>query len=151
MNDLDILERNKAIVREYFARLDVRDPRLIDDLFIADCVVHRPELAQPIRGREALRAGFLRNAGVYAEFHSAIEDLIAEADRVVARIMHRVVHRADWDTRIGRVAAAGKSVSWSAIAIFRFEDGRIAEEWVSRDELGMLLQIGPVQPLRSSV
>jgi hypothetical protein len=33
-------------------------------------------------------------------------------------------------------------VSWNAIAIFRFEDHRIVEEWVTRDELAMVLQFG---------
>ena len=35
-----------------------------------------------------------------------------------------------------------KTIQWESTAIFRFEHGRIAEEWVSRDELGMLLDAG---------
>jgi predicted ester cyclase len=40
-------------------------------------------------------------------------------------------------------------VSFSAIAIFRFREGKIVEQWVSRDELGMLIQIGVLLPSRS--
>ncbi len=29
--------------------------------------------------------------------------------------------------------------------MFRFENGKIAEEWVSNDELGQLLQIGTLE------
>jgi hypothetical protein len=37
-------------------------------------------------------------------------------------------------------------VTWEAIAIFRFQNGKIAEQWVSRDELGMLLSFGALTP-----
>ena len=30
----------------------------------------------------------------------------------------------------------GKQVTWDAIAIFRIQNGKIAEEWVNREELG---------------
>ena len=36
----------------------------------------------------------------------------------------------------------GKTVEWEAMALFRFENGKIAEEWVSNDELVQLMQIG---------
>lgn len=38
--------------------------------------------------------------------------------------------------------AQEQDLSWSAITQFRLQDGRIAEEWVMRDELGMLAQMG---------
>jgi len=43
------------------------------------------------------------------------------------------------------IESAGKTVTWNAIAIFRFEDRWIIEEWVTRDELGMILQLGLLQ------
>jgi len=33
-------------------------------------------------------------------------------------------------------------VTWDTMAIFRFKDQKIIEEWVTRDELGMILQFG---------
>ena len=56
--------------------------------------------------------------------------------------MHR---RGDWTSRLGSHAVAeGKVVSWSSLTMFRIRDGKIAEEWVCRDELGMLMQLGVV-------
>ena len=43
---------------------------------------------------------------------------------------------------IGTHDVKNKTIQWESTAIFRFEHGRIAEEWVSRDELGMLLDAG---------
>ena len=83
---------------------------------------------------------------MYSEFTTTIYDLIAEEDRVACRLSHQAVNRGEWTSRLGHHKVAGKPVSWSAIAIFRFRNGKIAEEWVSRDELGMLIQLGIVEP-----
>ena len=38
----------------------------------------------------------------------------------------------------------GKSFSVEHLHIYRVIDGRIAEHWVVRDDLGMMLQIGAI-------
>ena len=95
--------------------------------------------------------GLGRILQVYSEFSTTIHDLIVEDDRVACRLSHRAVNRGEWTSRLGRHDVAGKPVSWPAIAIFRFRDGKIAEEWVSRDELGMLIDLGVLAPFGSSV
>ena len=49
---------------------------------------------------------------------------------------------------IGAQIVTGKTVSWKAIAIFRFGEQKIIEEWVTRDELAMILQFGLLEPAR---
>jgi predicted ester cyclase len=136
-------ESNKAIVRRYFEEaLDKRNLSVLDEIVAADCLIHRPEAQEPIRGRTAFKHGLGRILDVYSQFNTIIHDLIAEDNRVACRLSHRAVNRGEWTSRIGRHAVAGKTVSWPAIAIFRIRDGKIAEEWVSRDELGMLIELG---------
>jgi predicted ester cyclase len=136
-------ESNKSMVRRYFEEvLDKRKLDILDEIVTTDCVIHRPEALEPIRGLEAFKHALERILNVYSEFTTMIHDLIAEEDRVACRLSHRAVNRGEWTSRIGRHAVPGKTVSWMAIAIFRFRDGKIAEEWVSRDELGMLIQLG---------
>jgi len=36
----------------------------------------------------------------------------------------------------------GKSITWDATVIFRMKNGKIAEDWVPRDEFGALLSTG---------
>ena len=45
-------------------------------------------------------------------------------------------------SRLGIHEAGGKTIAWDAIAIFRFKEGKIAEEWVQLDDLGKLMQVG---------
>ena len=132
----------KEVVRRYFEEvLDKGKIDILDELATTDCVIHRPEMPEPIAGLEAFREVLRRILQVYSEFSTTIHDLVAEDDRVACRLSHRAVNRGEWTSRIGTHAVAGKTVTWSAIAIFRFAEGKIAEEWVSRDELGMLIQL----------
>jgi len=136
-------ESNKTIVRRYFEEvLDKRKLDILDEIVTTDCIIHRPEASEPIRGLEAFKHALERILNAYTEFTTTIHDLIAEEDRVACRLSHRAVNSGEWTSRLSRHAVAGKTVSWPAIAIFRIRDGTIAEEWVSRDELGMLIDLG---------
>lgn len=137
------IEFNKAMVRRYFEEVvDKSKLDIIDEIVTTDCVIHRPEVSEPIRGLEAFRQALEKILQVYSEFKTTIHDVIAEQDRVACRLSHRAVNRDEWTSRVGKHAVRGKTVTWPAIAIFRIRDGKIAEEWVSRDELGMLIELG---------
>jgi predicted SnoaL-like aldol condensation-catalyzing enzyme len=140
---------NKAIVRRYFSEMiDTRSDKLIEEMWTEDCVVHRPEVSGAIKGREAFRRAFNGLVGSYSEIKTTIHNLVAENDLVVCHLSHRVVHRGgNWTSRLGSHAVAeGKAVVWSPLAMFRIREEKIAEEWVWRDELGMLIQLGVLTP-----
>ena len=135
-------EENKTTVARYFAEaVDERNAEVLDRFFTQDCVIHRPEMSAPIVGIENFKRALGRLVDTYTEFRTTIHDLFASGDRVTCRFSHRAVNRGEWKSRIGLHSVAGKPVSWSAIAIFRFREGKIAEEWVCRDELGMLISL----------
>ncbi len=137
------IESNKKVVRRYFEEaVDKRNPDILDELFTTDCVIHRPESPEAIVGLENFRRVFLGIVNTYSEISTAIHDLVAEEDRVAIRLSHEMMNRGVWTSRIGSHEVGGKPVGWSAIAIFRIHGGKIAEEWVCRDELGMLVQLG---------
>jgi ketosteroid isomerase-like protein len=49
-------EAHKAVVRRYFAEaVEQRNGEVLDELMTPDCVVHRPELPEPIRGLETFK------------------------------------------------------------------------------------------------
>lgn len=137
---------NKTTVRRYFEEaLDKRNLDVLDEIVTTNCIIHRPEASEPIRGLEAFKHA-LKRILQNSEFTTTIHNLIAEEDRVACRLSQRAVNRNEWTSRLGRHAVAGKTVSWPAIKIFRICDGKIAEEWVNRDELGMLIELGLVKP-----
>jgi hypothetical protein len=132
-------------VRSYFHdAIDGGNAELVRELFTEDCLIHRPEFE--IRGIEP----FVRFIGfaprVYSSFRTTLLDLFAGEDRVAARLRHDAVSSQPWRSRLGTHDVAGRSVTWDAMAIFRFEGDVVAEEWVNRDELGMLLSYGVLEP-----
>ena len=47
---------HKAIVRRYFEEaLDKRRLDVLDEIVSGDCIIHRPEASEPIRGLEAFK------------------------------------------------------------------------------------------------
>jgi len=114
-----------------------RDWAQFGEIFAPDAVFHGtlPGLALGPRGARELAA---KVGSAWPDDRWDIEDLIAEHDRVVARISSRATHLGRW---LG-IAATGRPVAYEAVWIFRIEHGRIAEAWWFADDLGRLKQVG---------
>ena len=131
----------QTVVLRYFHEvLDGRKIGLLDQLFLSDCVINRPE--GTLKGIAGIRGVVERNIAAYSTFETQVHDIFESGDRVVARITHRAIGAGQFRSRIGVYDVKGKPVTWDAIAIFRCQNGMIAEQWVSRDELGILLSVG---------
>jgi predicted SnoaL-like aldol condensation-catalyzing enzyme len=137
--------RNKAVVERYFHDiLDQRKIEVLPELLAPDAVLHRPGF--DVVGRDAAAQRFRVVLQDYTAFSTELSGLIAEQDMVSVRVQHRTrVRPHAFRSRAGDVSlAAEQELSWTAIVQFRLRDGKIVEEWVMRDELGMLLQMGKV-------
>ena len=103
--------------------------------------MHRPEEPQPIEGRETLKQVMGKFLNIYEELESTIHTVVEEGDFIAARVSHVARLREPWPSRIGIHNVAGKPVSWNSQTLFKFRDGKICEEWINRDELGMLIDL----------
>ena len=139
------LSAEAELVRRYFHEvLDQGKVEFIEDLFHPRCVMHRP--GGTIVGIDSARGVAERTKETFSQFETQIHDVFGSGDRLVARLSHRGVGAGMWRSRLGNHDVTGKILNWDAIAIFRFENDKIIEEWVTRDELGMILQFGLVAP-----
>ena len=137
--------RNKAVVERYFREvLDGGRIELMPELFTRDVVLHRPGF--DVNGIDAAMQRLRAVLREFSAFSSELSGLMAEGDLVAARVSHRTrVRPHAFRSRAGEtLLAREQTLDWTAIAQFRLKDGKIDEEWVMRDELGMLLQMGTV-------
>ncbi len=89
-------EENKAIFRRYVEEIgNEGDLDLVDELF-SDYAAHQPDGSVLERGPEDVKRfmGEVRRA--FPDFHSTIEDQIAEGDKVVTRLTMRGTHEVEF-------------------------------------------------------
>jgi len=72
------------------------------------------------------------------DWSTAIDDLIAEGDKVVARITMTGTHTGDF----WAMPATGNAVNFTGIHIVRIKDGKIAEHWGEEDGIALMQQLG---------
>jgi predicted ester cyclase len=132
----------KTLVQQYFEQVVDGRSELLQDFFSTNCVVHRAELPEPLRGLEQLKQFFAIARRTIRRTSTEIDALIAEPGQVVARVRHKATFDGSIMTPIGLRDVTGKNVEWKAMAMFRFTDDKIAEEWVIRDEVGIFRQLG---------
>jgi steroid delta-isomerase-like uncharacterized protein len=131
-------EENKALVREFLERVWNRgDVGAIDAYVAGDYLPH----AMPglhITGPAAYRQAVDLTRAAFPDLQTTFEDVIGEGDRVVVRGTDRATHRGEF---MGR-PATGRPVTIHWIGIYRVADGKIVEEWLQSDMMGVLQQIG---------
>jgi predicted ester cyclase len=74
----------------------------------------------------------------FPDVHFDVLDMIAEDDKVVTRWRYRATNTGPF---LGR-PPTGRAVTDEGITTLRFEDGKVVEEWVIQDSLGLLKQLG---------
>ena len=131
-------EANKDLIRRLLAEVDRGNLPDVAEYYAPDYVDHAPS---PIRSRAAAR-DVLRNVfaalqRAFPDTRHTIDDLVAEGDRVVARVSARATHRGE----LFGHPATGKTVTMTSITIYRIVNGRIAERW-SEQGAGLLEQLG---------
>jgi steroid delta-isomerase-like uncharacterized protein len=142
MSDGAQLARNKKIAREYIQRVfNEHKPELAKDFVTADVVWHGGILGD-IAGAENV-VGLLKSfIGALPDLQAAEQDVVAEGDLVVIRLVVTATQRGD----LLGIPASGTAVRWNAVDIYRFRDGLISEEWAADDIAAIMNQLGAFAP-----
>src|SRR5947209_6418363 len=130
-------EENKAVVRDFIEGLTASGWRFAEEHLAPDYIEHGlpPGYGNEIEGWRRLCEDWFR---AIPDYCIAIDDLLAEGDRVAARITLMGTHSGDW---VGQ-APTGRQFRVGAIRIHRLAGGKIAEMWSVTDQLGMQQQMG---------
>jgi len=91
-------------------------------------------------GPEGVRREVSVYRNAFPDIHFAIEDTIAEGDKVVTRLTATGTHEGD----LPGIPATGKRVTISGIVITRYVNGKAAEAWFKFDFLGLYRQLGAI-------
>jgi len=130
-------EQNKALIRRFYEEVvNQKNPAIAGEIVTPDFDDH----AAQAPGIDGFMKLFSIMTTVFPDLHVTVEDLIAEGDRVAARVEVR-------GTQSGSFRGfppTDKQVDYPGMDIFRIKDGKIAERWTQRDFLGMLQKLGHI-------
>ena len=138
-------EANKALIvrlHEEFGKgnFEILDEALTQN-FVRHCQAMPPEL-QEIRGAEKLKVFVEAFFSACPDNEDTIDLMVAEGDKVAYIVTMRGTQTGEMDG----LPAKGKNYTLVNIIVARFEDGKVAETWVSWDNVAMLTQMGHFPP-----
>lgn len=131
------LEENKNIVRRYQEIYNSNNLDALGEVMSFDVLTPKimPNMPSGLEGAKAVHEKTLIGM---PDFHTEIQELIAEGDKVVARVLMTGTHTGNFYG----IPATGKRVEFTGMYIARIENGKIVEHWGEEDSLSLLKQLG---------
>jgi steroid delta-isomerase-like uncharacterized protein len=131
---------NKALVQRFFEEvINQRNLAALDQFAHPGGVNHTMPPGMPQESNQFL--GQYLNA--FPDVKATVEDLMADGDKVVARVSYRGTHQGAFRG----IPPTGKQIAVTGINIFRIANGQLVEHWGLTDRLAVLQQLGVVPPL----
>lgn len=131
---------NREVIRVFIEEFKNKaNHDIVDKLFSAEFVHHFPDPRIP-KGREGFKLLGRSVAGAFPDVHVAIQDLVAEGDKVVERNTVTATHKGEFNG----IPPTGRKVVWTEIDMYRLHNGKVVELWPEIDFLGLLTQLGAI-------
>ena len=131
-------EKNKAVVRRFFDEVGNKGNVAAIDAFVSPNFVNHNPRSDVTSDRDGFKQTWVRFRSVFPDWHTTVDDAIAEGDKVVVYVTTRGTHRGEF---LG-VPPTHKQITFRGINIFRIVDEHIVERWGVLDMYGLLEQLG---------
>jgi len=131
---------NKASMRRFYDEVfNKKNRAAIDEFIDPNQVDHAAPPGTP-GGLEGAKQTLTMYLTAFPDLHFTVEDIIAEEDKVVARLTVRGTQQGVF---MG-IPPTGKQATSTAIDINRVVGGKSVEHWLNMDTLGLLQQLGVI-------
>ncbi len=132
-------EGNKALVRRFVEEFwNEGNTATADELMAVDAEIHMP--TGEVVNLDGLKSFASTFRGSFPDWHSTLEELIAEGDRVAERWTGRGTHLGE----LQGIPPSGKRVEGPGTVFYRFAGGKIVEFRGQFDMLGLMRQLGVI-------
>jgi steroid delta-isomerase-like uncharacterized protein len=132
-------EANKELVRRFYEEVWGKgNTDFAYEVFADDYVRHDLRPTQALPGPEGQKRIADDFRAAFPDLRVTVDMVFGEGDLVLGRWTATGTHLGRW----GSVEPTGRSVTFSAANMWRFENGKAVEIWNHRDDLGLSEQIG---------
>jgi predicted ester cyclase len=133
------IEDNKALARRLGEAIDARRWELLDDIVAPDFVRHcqaTPDV--DVRSLEAFKEYLKQDASVFPDSTQTLRHMLAEGDLLALWITYVGTQQG----QMGPFPPTWKRMQIDCGVLLRIDNGKIAEMWVTWDNLAALAQLG---------
>jgi predicted ester cyclase len=133
-------EENKAVVRRFFEELlSTENLAVADEILSPGFRFYFAGSPEPI-DLESYKEFLVARRAAFPDRRFVVEEMIAEGDKVSARFTMRGTHKGE----LRGIAPTGREVTMTGIDMIRLSEGKMVEDWVEVDQLGMMQQLGVI-------
>jgi steroid delta-isomerase-like uncharacterized protein len=115
-----------------------------DAIFANHCITHQLRSGVPVeavpRGPQAIKEHVAGWIASFPDLRFSVEQMLCEGDRVMTQLLMEGTHQGAW---MG-IPASGKKVQIRMFTVHRVSHGKIVEDWVLVESLGVFQQLGVV-------
>ena len=134
------VDENKNIVRRYQEIYNSNNLDALVEVLSENLLTPRIMPGVP-HGVEGAKAAHQVMVTGFPDYQTVIDDLIAEGDKVAARITMTGTNTGSF---MG-IPPTGKYITFAGIYIVRIADGKIVEHWGEEDGVALLQQLGVME------
>ena len=134
------IEKNKAIVRRFFEELLSTDNFAVADELLSPDFRFYFAGGPVATALERYREFLVARRPVFPDRRFVVEDMIAEGDKVSARFTMHGTHKGE----LRGIAPSATELTMTGIDMIRLSEGKMVEDRVEVDQLGMMQQLGAV-------
>ncbi len=132
-------EQNKAVIRRFMDAWNSRQPEAFDELIAPNVVRHcQATPGVNVRSLDQLKEFLRQDTAVFPDSIQTITHLVAEGNLVAARSTYEGTQKGP----MGPFPPSGAKAKFDFGAVFRIEGGKIAEWWVTWDNMTILRALG---------
>jgi predicted ester cyclase len=130
---------NIAAVQRFWVGFNSHNLDLWDEVCAPDFINHDPGLPTPDANLTTIKQTIAHLMfGAFPDMQSIEQELVVDGETLVTRRILRGTHKGEF---MG-IAPTGKEVTAGGVWLSHFSNGKIKEQWVYFDALGMLQQVG---------
>ncbi len=136
-------EENKALVRRFAEAINHADHQALDELLAADFTRHcqvTPDVN--VRSREDFKRFDSESRATFPDEHIDVDYVVAEGNLVAFYGRYSGTQRGP----LGPFPPSGRRMEIDISGVFRVADGKLAELWITWDNLAGLAQLGHWPP-----
>ena len=134
------VEANRELIRRFYDEGWTQNKLgVYDELVNEDFEDHQAMPGLP-PGREGFKALNVMFRSAFPDLRVDIDNVVAEEDKVGCRWRSTGTHEGE----LFGIPPTGNKVDVTATVFYRVENGRLAEGWIARDDVGLMRQLGVI-------